>query len=113
MSDSDTNPNASPGIPEIETKVPNPNPPPHSFPREIIGIVFSMVAGEFHWFDGRWKRPGLCELGCSLFAHGLGRVDWAEEVLSWYNRDLYLDADRVVAIWPYASGREAIGTELR
>ena len=34
----------------------------------------------------------------------MGRVDSAEEDLSQYDRDLYSDGDRVVAIWPYASG---------
>lgn len=47
MSESDTNPYASPRVSEIETKAPGSTPPPRSLPREIIGTIVSMVAGAF------------------------------------------------------------------
>lgn len=62
MSESDTNPYASPRVSEIETKAPRPTPPPRSLPREIIGTVVSMVAGAF--------------LGLMVGGNGLGFVSF-------------------------------------
>ena len=52
----------------------------------------------------RWKRARLCQFRRSLLTHGLGGVGSAEKILPGYSRDLRFDANRVVAIWAYASG---------
>jgi hypothetical protein len=45
MSESDTDPYASPRASEFETKAPDATLPPRSLPREIIGTVVFMLAG--------------------------------------------------------------------
>ena len=45
MAESDTNPYASPTVSESEARASGSTPLPRSSPREIIGTIFSMVAG--------------------------------------------------------------------
>lgn len=62
MSDSDTKPYAIPSVTDIATKATDPPSLQRSLPREIVGTVFSMVAGAF--------------LGLMVGGNGLGFISF-------------------------------------
>ncbi|HBO43428.1 MAG TPA: hypothetical protein DD670_05755 [Planctomycetaceae bacterium] len=109
MSESDTNPNASPQISEIETKAPDPTPPTRSLLCEIIGTIVSMVAGAFVGL--MVGGNGLGYLSFIVLCSLMGWVLWIRRKRSFLST-IGICILIVVVWWPFGLMLRELGRDL-